>query len=305
MAIVTTSLVAAGLKKTLEEIITDGKGPSMSTEIWRKYMVEKTMSDNYEDDVEYAGPGLAMEVGEGGDIPVGSIKQGIQTRYVSKKFGLLMIVSDEAEEDLKYDKIVDSAVRLTRVMSKTVDIDAALMLVRGFDTNYTYGDGQPLFSASHPLIGGGTDSNLMAVPTTPSVASLSIATSQLRLLKGHDGITDGVNPVTAVFPTSQWAQWSQLTKSKFVPEAGNFSTINVVNEDLGLKLVSHPYWSNTTTNWALITDADKASQPNLRWRRKPRSRSWVNQENEVTKFSVTARWARGASDYRGIYGVNA
>jgi len=260
------------------------------------------MEDNYEDDLETGGPGLAAEKPEGSEIETGTIREGILTRYTARTFGLKLIITEEAIEDRKYPKVINAARRLKRAMWKTIDIDATNMLVRATNTAYTGGDNVPLASATHSLPSGGTFSNIMATPMSPSRAAVIIATSAIRKYPGHDGITEGYAPKTVVCPTEQWAVWEGLIKSTHAPEAGQFNEINVVNT-LGITVVPNQYWSNTTTNWGMITDADNGL--NFRYRRRPRSKSWVDNDQGLMKYGIDARWSRGWSDARTIFFVNA
>ncbi len=303
MSTVFTSSIANALKETLEMVIDDDTDGYDSKALLHQWMTEQSMSDNYEDDLESGGPGLASEKPEGQEIATGTIREGYITRYIARTFALKLIITEEAIEDNKYSKIINAARRLKRALWKTADIDATNILVRGFNTAFVGGDGLPLWSASHTLPHGGTFSNLMAVPMSPSKAAVVTATSQIRKYPGHDGITEGFEPKVVVCPTEQWATWDELLGSKFTPEAGNFSEVNVVNSSLDLKAVPIKYWNNTTTNWAMMTDCDYGI--NFRWRRKPRSRSWVDNDQELMKYGISARWARGWSDPRCTYGVNA
>ena len=296
-----TSTIANALKETLEEIVTDESYEKRL--VMPRWLQEKKMSDNYEDDLEVAGPGLAAEKTEGSEMELGTLKEGYITRYVARTFALKLIITEEAIEDNKYQQVIQAAKRLRRALFKTVDIDSSLMLVRAFNTSYVGGDQQPLASATHTLPHGGVFSNIMAAPLAPSRAAVIIATSQLRKLPGHDGVTEGYEPVKAVFPVDQWGDWSVILKSPYAPEQNEFNAINVVNRELGIEPVPNKYWSNTTTNWCLLTDCDHAL--NWRWRRKARSRTWVDNDQELMKHGVSARWSRGWSDPRCFYGVNA
>lgn len=303
MSTVFTSSVANALKETLEQVIDDETDGYDTKALLHQWMDEMPMSDNYEDDLESGGPGLASEKPEGQEIATGTIREGYITRYIARTFALKLIITEEAIEDRKYPKIINAARRLKRAMWKTADIDATNILVRGFNTAFVGGDGQPLWSASHSLPHGGTFSNVMATPMSPSKAAVVIATSQIRKFPGHDGITEGFEPKVVVCPTEQWATWEELLGSKFTPESGNFSEMNVVNQSLDLRSVPNKYWNNTTTNWGMITDCEYGI--NFRWRRRPRSRSWVDNDQELMKYGISARWARGWSDPRATYGVNA
>ncbi len=297
------STVFNSVKETLSEIVDDKTDNVESSVIYKKWCKTGTQSDYYEDDLEMGGPGLATETPEGSELEVGSIREGFITRYIARKFALKLIITEEAMEDNKYPEAIKLAKRLKRALYKTLDIDCTAMLVRATNTSYTGGDGVPLASASHTLPQGGTWSNTLATPMAPSTLAIMTATSQARKFPGHDGITEGNDPVKAVYPTEQWGVWAVLLGSKMDPEAGNFSAINVVKNDLNITPVPIKYWNNTTTNWALITDADNGLQ--MRWRRKPKSNTWVENDNETSKYSISARWSRGWSDARTILFSNA
>lgn len=298
------STIANSLKKTLNAIIdddTDGYFESMDL---HDFCEESSMEDAYLDDLEMGGPGLASEKTEGASITMGRIQEGAMTRYIARTFALKLAVTEEAMEDAKYPKALNLARRLKRAMAKTADIDAANIFNRAFNTSYVGGDSVPLCSASHTLPGGGTFSNTMATPFSPSVSAVTIARATVRQMPGHDGITEGYMLTDVLCPVQQEGVWEGIIYSKMDPTAGNFSKINVVNQrmSLGLKVLKH--WTASTTNYAFLTDA-KDERPRFYWRRKPRARTWVENDHEVMLHSVSARWARGWSGARGVYGVQA
>lgn len=289
-------------KETLDTIVDDQMGDNESSLVCKKWMKMDTTDEAYTDDLEMGGPGLASETGEGTEIQVGSIKEGAMTRYTPRKFALKLIVTDEAMEDNKYPETLRLAKRLNRAIYKTFDIDCTNVLVRAFNTSYTGGDGVALGSASHTLPQGGTFSNVLATPLAPSRIALITVRSLLMKLPGHDGIIDGVEAKKVVHPVEQWGTWEGILGSKMAPEPGNFAEINVLR---GLDITPVPikYWTNTTTNWGVITDSDNGLQ--AKWRRKPRSNSWVENDNETMKYSISARWDRLWSDARGFFGSEA
>lgn len=297
-----TGVIADALKETLDEIIDDPTDGYDRKAIFHKWCEEPEMSDHYEDDLEMGGPGLASEKTEGGEMASGTIREGYITRYIARTFALKMLITEEAMEDCKYDKVINAGRRLKRAMWKTVDIDATNMLVRAFNTSYVGGDGQPLGSASHTLPNGGTWSNVMATPMSPSRASFIIARSQVMKYPGHDGTIEGADIKAVLHPTEQWAVWEGLVKSTKAPEPGSFNEVNVANIH-DFELIPIKYWTNTTTNYCYQTDVDNGLQ--LRWRRKPRSRSWVENNEEVMLHGISSRWARGWSDPRCVLAVQA
>jgi hypothetical protein len=291
MSEIFTSTAALALKDTLEDIDTDEHGSEGSSAVFTKWMTVKSMSDNYIEYYEVAGSGLAGEKPEGESIPVGTIVEGPLTRFNARTYGQRMIVSDEALEDLKYDKVVQAAKRNNRSLWKLADFDATLILVRATNTSFVGGDGQPLASASHVLPGGGTYSNVLATPMSPSKAALVIANAQLMQQVGHDGLIDGQTAKKAVYPVQQWGVWREILGSTNDPTPGAFNAINVINRDMDIKPIPVKYWNNTTTNWGLITDAELGLM--WFWRRKPKSNTWVTEDKTMMNYAITARWTRG------------
>ena len=298
MSEIFTSTAALALKETLEDIDTDEHGSEGSKAVFPKWLNVKSMSGNYIEYYEVAGSGMAGEKPEGESIPIGTIYEGPLTRFNARTYGQRMIVSDEALEDMKYDKVIMAAKRNNRSLWKLADFDATLMLVRATSTSFVGGNGQPLASAAHPLPGGGTYSNMMATAMSPSKASLVIATAQLMQQVGHDGLIDGVDPKKAVFPVQQWGIWREVLGSSYDPTPGAYNAINVINRDLSITPVPVKYWNNTTTNWALITDAELGLM--WHWRRKPKSNTWVTEDKTMMNYAITARWSRGWVNPRAI-----
>jgi hypothetical protein len=298
MSEIFTSTAALALKETLEDIDTDEHGSEGSKAVFPKWLTVKNMSDNYIEYYEVAGSGLAGEKPEGESIPVGTIYEGPLTRFNARTYGQRMIVSDEALEDMKYDKVIQAAKRNNRALWKLADFDATLMLVRATNTSFVGGDGQPLASASHVLPTGGTYSNKMATAFSPSKAALVIAAAQLMQQVGHDGLIDGVEPKKAVFPVQQWGIWREALGSTMDPTPGAYNAINVINKDLNITPQPVKYWTSSTTNWALITDADLGLM--WFWRRKPKSNTWVTEDKTMMNYAITARWSRGWVNPRAI-----
>lgn len=302
MAALTTSLAYRTLKATLDNIITDKSDGVESELTMTKVFNVESMEDNYVDELEVGGPGLATERAEGQALEVGSIYEGFFVRYYSRKFGLILQITEELDEDGKYnDKYIAAARRLKRAIWKTVEIDAANVFNRAANAAYTGGDQVPLASNAHTIPGGGTYSNTLAVPVAPSRTGLITVVQNVMGLPGHDGITEGYKLKAVVHPIAQWGAWKGILGSDKTPENAN-NEINVLY-GMGIKQIVLPYWSGSITNWAGITDAPGGLK--FKWRRKPKSRTWYEEATEVVNHGISARWSRGWSDPRGFYFSNA
>lgn len=303
MTTIFQSTFARTLKKTLNIISMDKTDESESSLVMKKWCQEGTMEDAYEDDLEVAGPSLATEKPEGQAIQTGTAREGFLQRYIAKTFGQKLIITEETIEDCKYKEVIDAAKMLKRSLFKTVEYDATNILSRGFSSSYVGGDGVSLWSSTHPLANGGSFSNTMATPMSPSTQALIVATTQIMNFPDHAGLVSFHTPKKVVYPNAQWGVWAQILKSVHTPRDGNFAEINVANSDLDIEPVRNPYWLNTTTNWTLLTDVDDGIM--FKWRRKPRGKTWVDNNNEVMNYSQSARWSRGWTNPRATLGVNA
>ena len=303
MATIFTSAIADGVKLTLDEVVNDDMGLSQSTALYSKYMSISNMADNYVDDLSMGGIGLASETGEGTELPSTTLKEDYLTRYFSRKFGLKLAITEEAIEDNKYEQILMLGKRLPRALYKTIDMDCTNIFIRATNANYIGGDGQPLASAAHTLANGGTFSNTLATPLSPSRIAMTVVATALHKLPGHDGTVEGYEPKKIVCPEEQRYVWRGILGSEKAPEPGQFNQINVVKTDMDIDLVPIKYWTTTTTNWGVISDADNGLK--FKWRRKPRTRDWVDNAQEIMNYAISCRYSRGWSDPRCFLFSNA
>lgn len=299
----TSAQQANSLKRTLDRIITDKTDGLEAALQMPKYFNVGNMTDQFHDDLEVAGPGLASEKSEGAQITVGSITEGYLSRYLARTYAIGLSVTREALRDAKYADVIQAGRRCKRSLYKTIDVDAALVLARAEDTGYTGGDGLSLANASHTTPSGATFSNTMTTPMSPSVQAVTVATSAIRTMISHDGHREGYQPKKVLCPVEQWADWAELTKSVNHPDAGEFNAINVLNQVLNLEVVEVLHWDNTTTNWAVTSDAEGGLS--WRWRQRPESDSWMENGPLVMNYSCHGRWARGWSNPRGLYFVGS
>lgn len=302
MSVMTTSMAFRTLKATLDNIITDPTDNVEKKVRATKYMENDTMSDHYVDDLENGGPGLLTERDEGQALEVGTLNEGAVTRYISRKFGKILELTDELEDDGKYNsRYINFARRLKRAGWKTVDVDCANILNRAASSSYVGGDGLSLASASHTIPGGGTFSNTLATPMSPSRTALITVIQNCKLLPGHDGLTEGYEVMKVVSPVTQLGAWKGILGSEKVPESAA-NEINIVH-GMGIDYIDVPFWSASTTNWGVTTDAPEGLK--LKWRRKFQSKTWVEDRTEVICHKVSGRWARGWSNPRAFYFSNA
>lgn len=298
---ITTSTGARTLQKTLDNIITDKLDGSFEDLVAGQYMATGSMDKAFVDELENGGPGLLSEVDEAQAIPIHEINDGATTRYRARKFGGGLEVSMEMDDDTQYPEYIAAARRLKRALKKTVEYDCANILNRAANAAYTGGDGLSLANSAHTIPGGGTFSNTLSVAMSPSMAALVTVRNNVAQLPGHDGLIEGYDVEKVVFPSAQWGSWKTILGSDGAPGTAN-NDMNVA-KGMGIKPVEVKYWTGSTTNWACITDAPNGLK--LKWRMKPKSRSFYEERTEVLVYLVSARWVPGWTDPRGFYFSNA
>lgn len=159
----------------------------------------ETSKKAFEEDQLVSGFGGAVIKPEGSSYTFDEAIQGFTSRYNHDTIALAFQITQEAIEDNLYMQMGSKYSRaLARSMQHTKEIKGAAILNNGFTSNG--GDGVPLFSASHPLAGGGVQSNLLGTPADISEAAIEDILIQLRKCKDERGIPVALKPQDVIIP---------------------------------------------------------------------------------------------------------
>lgn len=143
----------------------------------------------YEEDVLLIGMGYASEKAEGGEYAEDQGSEGYTKRYTHRTVALSFQMTEEAIEDNRYMSLGTKYSRaLARSMRQTKEVYAANVLNNATDGSYTGGDGVSLLSTAHPVSGGGTQSNTLAIAADLSESSLEQILIQIRKAKDDRGL---------------------------------------------------------------------------------------------------------------------
>ena len=114
----------------------------------------------FEEEVLVGGFGAAPVKEEGAGVSFDNASEGYTARYTHETVALAFSLTEEAIEDNLYDQLGRRYTKaLARSMQHTKEVKGANVLNNAFSTDFTIGDGQPLVSTAHPLVGGGTARN--------------------------------------------------------------------------------------------------------------------------------------------------
>jgi len=169
-------------------------------------------------------------------------------------------------EDNLYDTFAKLRAKgLARAMANTKQVKAADVFNNGFNSSFTGGDGQQLFSASHPTIGDGSQSNTLGA-TDLSEASLESALITISKAKDDRGILIGLQTKSLHIPSDLAFTADQILNSTMsttigvnpTTAANGATNVNDINSIRNQGMVPGGFFVNrrfTDTNaWYLKTD---------------------------------------------------
>ena len=144
----------------------------------------ETSERSFEEETKLSGFSAAPVKNEGSAIAYDNAQEAWTARYNHETIALGFSLTEEAIEDNLYDSLSARYTKgLARAMAYTKQVKAAAVLNNGFSSSYPGGDGVALFSASHPLISGGTNSNIPS--TAADLNETSLDRKSTRLNSSH------------------------------------------------------------------------------------------------------------------------
>jgi hypothetical protein len=161
----------------------------------------ETSERSFEEEVKLSGFAAAPVKNEGNAIGYDNAQEAWSSRYVHETVALGFSLTEEAVEDNLYDSLSSRYTKaLARAMAYTKQVKAANVLNNGFSAGFNGGDGVPLFSNAHPLIGGGVNSNVPGVPTDLNETALENAVIQISQWTDERGLLIAARPKKLVIP---------------------------------------------------------------------------------------------------------
>ena len=259
----------------------------------------------FEEEVLFTGFGTAPTKGEGAAVSYDDAQESYTARYTAETVALAFAVTEEAMEDNLYDTFAKLRARgLARAMANTKQVKAANIFTNGFTD--IIGDGAAFFSAAHPTISDGNQSNLLAAADLTE-ATLETALTSIQKLKDDRGILIGGSAVSLHVPVDSWAIADRILSSP-----GNTQTsaaqanpnTNAINATRHMGMIPEGYFINRR-----FTDVDsyfiKTDVPNgaKMFVRSPlQTKMEPDFDTGNLRFKARERYSFGVSDWRGYFG---
>ena len=261
----------------------------------------ETSERSFEEETKLSGFSAAPVKNEGSAIAYDNAQEAWTARYNHETIALGFSLTEEAIEDNLYDSLSARYTKgLARAMAYTKQVKAAAVLNNGFSSSYAGGDGQALFSASHPLVSGGTNSNIPSTPADLNETSLENAVIQIAAWTDERGLLIAAKPKKLVVPPALQFVATRLLETE-LRVGTNDNDINALKNNGS---VAEGYTINhflTDTNaWFLTTDVPNGMKHFVRT---PLQNSMDGDfDTGNVRYKSRERYSFGWSDPLGMYG---
>jgi len=261
----------------------------------------ETSERSFEEETKLSGFSAAPVKNEGSAIAYDNAQEAWSARYQHETIALGFSLTEEAIEDNLYDSLSARYTKaLARGMAYTKQVKGANVLNNGFTAGYNGGDNVPLFSALHPLISGGTNSNVPSTPADLNETSLEAAVIQIAAWTDERGLLIAAKPKKLIVPPSLQFVATRLLETE-LRVGTNDNDINAIKNNGS---VSEGYTVNnflTDNNaWFLTTDVPNGMKHFVRTAMSTGMDGDFDTGN--VRYKARERYSFGWSDPLGMYG---
>jgi hypothetical protein len=256
---------------------------------------------SFEEETKLSGFSAAPVKNEGSAIAYDNAQEAFTARYNHETIALGFSLTEEAVEDNLYASLSSRYTKaLARAMSYTKQTKAAAVLNNGFSANYPGGDGVALFSASHPLVSGGVNSNIPSTAADLNETSLEAAVIQIAAWTDERGLLIAAKPKKLILPPALMFVATRLLDTELrVGTADN--DINALKSNGSIPggyAVNH--FLTDADAWFLTTDVPNGLKHFVR---APMSNSMDGDfDTGNVRYKSRERYSFGWSDPLGMYG---
>ena len=256
---------------------------------------------SFEEETKLSGFSAAPVKNEGAPIAYDNGQEAWTARYNHETIAQGFSLTEEAIEDNLYDSLSARYTKaLARSMAYTKQVKAAAVLNNGFTTGYNGGDGVPLFSASHPLVSGGTNSNVPTTPADLNETSLEAAVIQISLWTDERSLLIAAKPRKLIVPPALQFVATRLLETE-LRVGTNDNDINALKNNGSIPegyAINH--FLTDTNAWFLTTDVPNGMKHFVRV---PLQNSMDGDfDTGNVRYKSRERYSFGWSDPLGMYG---
>jgi hypothetical protein len=261
----------------------------------------ETSERSFEEETKLSGFSAAPVKNEGAPIAYDNGQEAWTARYNHETIAQGFSLTEEAIEDNLYDSLSARYTKaLARSMAYTKQVKAAAILNNGFTAGYNGGDGVPLFSASHPLVSGGVNSNIPSTPADLNETSLEAAVIQISLWTDERSLLIAAKPRKLIVPPALQFVATRLLETK-LRVGTNDNDINAIENNGSIPegyTINH--FLTDTNAWFLTTDVPNGLKHFVRV---PLQQSMDGDfDTGNVRYKSRERYSFGWSDPLGMFG---
>ena len=261
----------------------------------------ETSERSFEEETKLSGFSAAPVKNEGSALQYDNAQEAWTARYNHETIALGFSLTEEAIEDNLYDSLSARYTKaLARAMAYTKQVKAANVLNNGFNAAIAGGDGVSLFNAAHPLVNGGSNSNVPSTAADLNETSLENAVIQIAAWTDERGMLIAAKPKKLIVPPALQFVATRLLETEL--RVG--TTDNDINALKNNGAVPEGYAINhflTDVNaWFLTTDVPNGLKHFVR---SPLANSMDGDfDTGNVRYKSRERYSFGWSDPLAIYG---
>jgi hypothetical protein len=274
---------------------------------YKKYGEEHTMiyetessERSFEEEVKLSGFAAAPVKTEGSAIAYDNAQEAFTARFTHETIAMGFSITEEAMEDNLYASLSARYTKaLSRAMAYTKQVKAASLLNTGFDA-YLAGDGQYLFDSDHPLVSGGTNSNIPAVAADLNETSLEDAVINIAAWTDERGLLIAASPRKLIIPPAlQFVATRLLETEGRVGTADNDLNALKNNGSIPEGYTINHYLTDSDA-WFLTTDCPNGMKHFTRAKLATSMDGDFDTGN--VRYKARERYSFGVADPLGMYG---
>lgn len=249
----------------------------------------------------FKGSGLFPVISENQTVPLSTPRVTNKLTTFVKDFAQGIELSKDLFDDNMHG-VWARAVADMAIKARISQDDNAFALFRGAFTTTLTADGVSLVNAAHPLIGGGTQSNIVTGALSPT--TLNNAIVSLRQQKDQAGVIMGNVPTILLVPSALYKHAIEITDSALIADSGN-NNLNVFRSAYGITVYTSPYLDavagGSDTAWFLMSRNHSVTRL-LRQGLETALRPWQMSNNRSYLYQANFREAVFVPDYIGVVG---
>ena len=258
----------------------------------------------FEEEVMLSGFANADVKAEGQGISYDEAQETYTARYTMETIALAFAITEEAIEDNLYDRLASRYTKaLARSMSNAKEVKGVIPLNNGLPSVATFksGDAVALFSTAHTCSTGPNVANTLATQADLNETSLEQSLIDIAAMTDERGLRIAAKGVKMIIPSANQFNAERLMKSQGRTQTAD-NDINAINS---MGMIPQGYRVNNfltdADSWYIITDVPNGMKM---FSRTPLSTSMEGDfDTGNVRYKARERYAFGASDFRGIFGV--